>query len=500
MRKILVGECKQEVSSFNPVQSTYTDFDISVGEALLDYHGGVRSEMAGALGVFANDANVEIIPAYSARAITSGGRLEAESFDRIACEFLETVVTAGHIDAVYLSMHGAMDAVNEDDPEGYLLQEIRKIVGPDVPIVISLDLHGILTQRMLEQVDALTVYHTYPHIDFFETGERAAHLLLRIMTGEIKPVMARVYVPALVRGPELITETGCFGELIRRAQALESDERGLAAGMFIGNPFTDVRNLATYSLVIADHDADWAEAEAVKLAQEFWDMRERLYQPLESLDNMVAVAGSEVGKGTVILVDAADATSSGASGDSNSILRALVENGYQGRLLTPIVDASAVEAAMLAGVGETIDITLGGQLDPTRFQPLPVSARVRMLSDGQVTSESHGSIWDAGSTAVLQVGRSTVIATSRAISLYDRSLFYAHGQDPKQFDAVVVKSPHCQEHMFIAWAHRVVNVDAPGSTSANLPYLGHTVCRRPLFPLDSNIDWSPDAEVFGGVG
>jgi microcystin degradation protein MlrC len=89
-----------------------------------------------------------------------------------------------------------------------------------------------------------------------------------------------------------------------------------------------------------------------------------------------------------------------------------------------------------------------------------------------------------------------LVVTSRAVSLYDRSLFYAHGQDPKKFDLVVVKSPHCQHHMFAAWCGRLINVDAPGSTSANLKSLGHARCRRPIFPLDGGVEFTPKADVF----
>ena len=119
MPRILVGECKQEVSSFNPMISTYADFDISVGDAILNFHRNVTSELAGALHVFAQHGEIEIVPTYSARAITSAGPLAAESFARIGQEFLEAVRNAPPVDAVYLSLHGAMAAIGEDDPEGW---------------------------------------------------------------------------------------------------------------------------------------------------------------------------------------------------------------------------------------------------------------------------------------------------------------------------------------------------------------------------------------------
>ncbi|MEZ4870092.1 MAG: M81 family metallopeptidase [Caldilineaceae bacterium] len=496
MPRILVGECKQEVSSFNPVASSYADFEVSVGAELLAYHRGIKSEMGGALSIFDQDASLEIIPTYSARAITSGGTLDAASFQRIASEFLAQMRNAPPADAIYLSLHGAMSAEGEPDPEGYLLHKLRQIVGEEIPIVISLDLHGILTARMLQESNAIVAYHTYPHVDFFETGVRAARLLLQILAGAVKPVTARVYIPALVRGPELITATGRFGQIIRQAQQMESATAGLAAGMFIGNPFTDVPDLATNSFVVADSDVAWAKAAALELAEHFWRVRAELYQPLITLEEAVATAQSLVDQGTVVFVDAADATSSGASGDSNAILRGLAASGYIGRALLPLVDPQAVAAAFAGGIGAQIQVTLGGRLDPARFTPLPVTATVRMLSDGEFNSETSNWPWHAGHSAVLQVGQHTVIATSRPVSLFDRALFYAHGQNPQRFDVVVVKSPHCEEHMFAAWAKAMLNVDVDGSTSANLPRLGHTQCRRPIFPLDQEVTFIPQVEVY----
>ena len=494
MPKILVAECKQESSSFNPVRSHYEDFRIAVGGNVVRRHHGVGSEMAGALHIFADRADIEIVPTYSARSITSGGVLGAPDFDRIAKEFLGAIQAAPPVDAVYLSLHGAMEAENEHDTEGFLLAETRKILGERIPIVASLDLHGILTDRMLQHADAVVMYHTYPHVDFFQTGERAARLLLRILAGAVRPVTAAVTIPALVRGDELITETGLLGTCIRRAQAIEDSPGGLVAGMFIGNPFTDVPGLCSRSVVVTDGDPARAEREAVALAEGFWQVRERLQQPLTDLAESVRIAAQT--DGTTILTDAADATSSGAPGDSNAILRALVVSGYRKRALIPLVDPSAVRAACAAGVGNAIQTSVGGALDPKRYSPLPITAIVRMLSDGRFRSESHGDIWNAGPTAVLEGECFSLVVTSRAVSLYDRSLFLAHGQDPAGFDAVVVKSPHCQERFYKAWAARLVNVDAPGATSANLKSLGHTRCMRPMFPLDPNVEFRPQARIF----
>jgi microcystin degradation protein MlrC len=492
--RILINECKQEISSFNPVPSTYDDFLVHHGADVIDYHRPVRSEPGGAIQVFEERGGIELIGGFSAKGITSAGTLSREGFRRIADEFLAPV-RAHHssADALYFALHGALASEEIEDCEGYLLEETRKIVGAKMPIAVSLDLHGILTDKILERSTVLTVFHTNPHVDFYQTGQRAARLLLRYLDGAIKPVHVRVAIPALVRGSNCITSSGLIKAPLDRAIAFEGGE-GLSGGIFIGNPFTDVVDLCSNVFLTADGATDHAEALAVDIAKQFWPMRSEIQQPLISVAEATRLAMNA--KGRIVLVDAADATSSGASGDSNAILRAFVEAGSKRTLLAPVVDKSAADAAFRAGVGAEIDVVVGGALDPRRFTPLPLRARVRVLCDGEMRSESHGEAWYAGPTAVLQSGPFTVVVTSRPVSLYDRSLFLSAGQDPATFAMTVVKSPLCQPRFFNDGAEMVLNIDAPGATSANVKGLGHRIARRPLYPLDDNFEYTPTAKVF----
>ncbi len=495
MPQIVIAECKQEVSTFNPVPSRYEDFRVARGPAVIDYHRTVREELGGALSVFDTVDSVKLFPAYATSSNTSGGVLAAESFRRLSGEFLNGLSEAGTVDAAYFALHGAMQAQGEDDPEGYLLQEARRILGEKIPIVVSLDIHGILTDRMLQHSDAVVVYHTYPHVDFFETGARAAVLLLKILAGQARPVTARVKIPVLARGDEMITATGAISECIRLAEAIEASETGLAAGVMWGNPFTDVPELRTNSLVVMNDNEASAEEHAIDLANRFWKHHEKMQVPLTSLEDAVEQAAA-VTSGTVVIMDAADATSSGASGDSNAVLREALRQGYRGRILTPLVDPEVVEKAFHAGIGTKIRITVGGSLDSARFEPLELHARVRSLADGRFQSESFGWRWDSGNTAVLESDNVTLLVGTYPVSLFDRSWFHANGQDPRHFDMVVVKSPHCEPHMYADWCAKLINVDAPGATSANLLSLGHAVCARPVFPLDEDVVFQPVAEIF----
>ena len=495
VRRILVCQCVQEVSTFNPVPSGAVDFDVRAGEAFFGAQRGRETEVAGALDVLDDAAGFTAVPGFGAWAYSSSGTLSSRGFRTLADGFLGAVRVNRDVDGIYLCLHGSMVASDEPDAEGRLLEETRRIVGDDVPIVVSLDLHGVMTERMLRHADAIVCYLTYPHVDFRATGARAARLLLRILDDGVRPVTARVTIPALVRGDELVTDTGRLGRFTRHAAAIEASPGGLSAGILISNPFTDVPELGTSAFVVTDGDPERAAAEAMTQATGFWEVHERMRQPLVPLVEAVRLARA-TSVGTVILTDAADATSSGASGDSNAILRALADGGYRGTVLAPIVDAPAVAAAIAAGVGGTVRTTIGGRLDPARFMPMPFEGQVHMLSDGHFRSESDGMAWSSGFTAVLKGVTVTVVATSRPVMLYDRSLFLAHGQDPQAFDAVVVKSPHCEPRFFRDWAARMVDVDAPGSTSANLRSLGHTRCPRPIFPLDDDVPFTPRVELY----
>ncbi|MCX6613967.1 MAG: M81 family metallopeptidase [Acidobacteria bacterium] len=491
MARLLVNECKQEVSSFNPVLSHYHDFLTDRGQDILDYHRPVRSEVGGALSVFESRSGLEVLGGFSARGITSAGTLTEISFQRLANEFLNAVRQAGPLDGVYLALHGALASEQTEDTEGYLIEETRKIVGPAVPIVVSLDLHGILTDRILAHSDAVAVYHTNPHVDFYTTGQRAAQLLLHLIDGNPRPVQIRIPISALVRGAQCITETGLFGSFVKRAVEIEGV---LSAGLFIGNPFTDIEDLASNVLLVCDESRLDKTIELGKeIAADFWQVRAQIQQPLTSLEASIERAKSTPGR--IVLVDAADATSSGASGDSNAILAQLLKAQCERTALVPLVDAPAVEACFKAGINAQLTLKLGGSLDP-RFTPAEVTGRVRLLFDGKLRSESHGEAWQAGNTAVLEAGPITIVLTTRAVSLYDRTLFLACGQDPALFDMTVVKSPLCQPRFFEDGAALVIHVDAPGATSANVRSLGHTRAARPLYPLDLDMTYTPQPRIF----
>ena len=489
MGKILVADCQQEISSFNPRASRYEDFAIYRGSEFFKAIEGTDTCVRGFRDIWGSRKDVELVPVYSAEAC-SAGPLSDEGFALLSREFLGAIAEAMNpeVVAVYLSMHGAMGAITEHDPEGSLLEGVRARVGPNIPIVVSLDLHGILTDRMLRNCDAIVAYHTYPHNDFTSTGQRAGRLLEAILDRGAKPVSARIFIPALVRGPELVTATGLYGKVIERAKQMEATGEALSAALFIGNPFTDAPELGSQSIVVTDNDAEGAEQLARQMAYEFWASHATMLADLVPLST--AIAEVEKHGGPVTFTDAADAPSSGASGDGNTILAGLLAAGYRGRVIMPIVDAPAAERGHAAGLGAMLHLTLGGSIDPARFPPLEIEVEVERLADGEYLQEFSGLSAHAGPTAVLRHGEIRMVVVSRAVFMMDRAIFLAHGLDPEWADVIVVKSPGAAVRYF-PFARANFVLDTPGATSANLKSLGHRVCRRPMFPLDDNVAFHP---------
>lgn len=492
MPKILLAGFMQEISTFNPVECHYDYFKILRGDEIVEDSRGKNTEYGGALEVLESNG-CEIVPAWHAGGDAAGPLAHAD-FMRMAGEFVEALKPhAGKVDGAYIRLHGSMGTHEELDPEGYLLEEARKVLGEDLPIVISLDLHGVLTAKMMRHADAVVSYHTYPHVDFGDTGKRAAALLLRIVNEGAKPVGVRASIPALVRGNELITETGLFGAQIRYAKELQQNPAVLSAGFLICNPFTDVPELCSQAFVYADGNAEIAENGALKMANDFWPNRAKMQSGLIDLEDAITQAAGMAGP--VALTDAADATSSGASGNSNAIVEEMLRQNYPHTVLAPICEPALAEQAHEAGVAARIQAKWGGSLDP-RYRPIEMEFEVVSLSNEPFDLETWVFKQTPGKTAVLRSGNYTIVVTEIPVMHVDRSLFLVNGQDPKDFHSTVVKSPHCEPQFYNDWVEANLNVDAPGATSANLLSLGHTICARPMFPMEQDTEFTPQPERF----
>ena len=490
MGNILIGSFFQETNDFHPNPTVYEDFTVKRGDEVLDGRhrrtrgdgdGPPRDSIAGAVRVLRSRPELELVGTYGAW-MGAGGTITQECFERICSEFVAAMADAKEgVTGIYLDLHGAMAAEEEKDPEGALLEGLRDVFGPELPIVASFDMHGTITRRMLTHLDGATILHTYPHIDWEDTGARAAGVLLRILDGA-RPVIGTAYTPTMVRGDELKTATGVHGTFIRHCVRLEERDDVLAAGIMLGHPPTDCPEQGSRIIIVTDGNPDLASSEALELASDFWAMRKRMQCALYSVEEGIALA--ERADGPMVFADAADATSSGAPGTSNAILAGLMKSSYRGKVLLPLRDARAIDAAREAGVGATITVPLGGTHDD-RFTPIEVTATVELLG-------KRGDV----PIAVLRADNITIFLASEGPILCDRWMYDDFGQNPKGFDIIVQKLPHTPYEHYDEWAAKTITIDVPGAASPNIPSLGHRHVTRPIYPLDPDMTFAPQAELY----
>lgn len=492
MTRIALGLFMQESHSFTGALGAWKGFESSYilrGDEILDTLEGSRSEMGAAIDV-ARARGMEVVPLQACNAI-SGGPLEAAMFETLVQELISRVRDALPVDGVFVALHGGMLAEQADDASGYILNAVRQVVGPDIPIAATLDLHANATQLMIDAANIVVGYHTFPHIDMYETGEKSMSLLCDTIDGKIKPIAAFKRIPMIVPGETGATTGGPFGAVMQQAIALESQPGILSASPFSVQPWLDVPDVGCGVIVIADGDAVLAEREADSIADAFWQRRHEFAVQLTPLDEAIRRA-VEADAGPFVLSDGADAPSSGAPGDSTAVLKALLDAHVEVESLVNIVDPAAVAVAITASVGADVTLTVGAQSSTLLYQPLTISGRVRLIADGDFRFKGpgfHGVEFHRGRTVVIQIGTIYLEIMEQPVLQWDPELYRSVGLEPRDARIVAVKSPTGFRAAYAPFAHEILLLDAPGVCSPNLLTFPWKRVRRPCFPFDDFSDW-----------
>jgi microcystin degradation protein MlrC len=486
--RVAIGGIVQESNSFSPVPGSWLHFpdgQVLRGDEILTARTGTRTEYGGAIAA-ARRRSIELVPLISATTIASAGPMETAVFRALLDELLERLGSCGPIGGVLLVLHGAMAAASVEDATGEILAAARQALGPGMPLVATLDLHANVTARMASEATALAGYHTAPHIDLFETGERAMELLARTLAGQVRPVVTLRRLPMIVPAENGRTTEGPYAEVMDAAIAGMQRQGVLDASVFSVQPWLDVEDVGCSVVVVGDGERAPAEALADELAAMLWERRGRFAVELAPT---VATLGAALAsdRGPWVLADSADAPSSGAPGDSTVVLGALLDARPERLCLHNIVDAQAVRAMAQAGVGAQVTLTLGATSGASFYAPITVSGRVRLLSDGAFVNKGQGFrgvTFYRGLTGVLQIGMVALVVMERPIIQWDPELYRSLGLEPRDAQVVIVKSPAAFRAAYGPLAAAIEILDAPGVCSPNLPSLPWKRCRRPIYPLD----------------
>ncbi|MCC1491865.1 M81 family metallopeptidase [Cognatishimia sp. F0-27] len=452
------------------------------------------AEIPAFLEEIARHIDAEILPVLVAAA-EPGGPLEEDVLAHVLNTIRHRLTDQHPVDAVYIASHGAMVGVETLDPDGALLEVVREAVGPDVPIVATLDLHANLSDRMAAAADCLIGYRTNPHVDQADVAREAAVILARMVTG-CRVHMASVRLPLTPTSVTLLTDgPGAYAERIRDAAQLTDPEGVIVNATVLGGfVYSDTPDNGIATVVTATHRAT-AEREAARLAGLLWADRERFDRTLTSIPEAVRAVTADDGA-RWILSDAGDNPGGGGRGTSTDLLRALIGAGAGNVLYGLFIDPDLAREATAAGLGSRITARFLRRGSDGFGDPFSADARVLAISDGRVVGRRGlvaGRQVDLGPTAALAIGGLTVVVSSNRKQCADPVYFEHLGFDPGAYRAVVVKSRGHFRAGFDEFFNpdQVLEVDTKGLTSPILSNFTFRGLPRPVYPLDADVVWTP---------
>lgn len=484
--RIAVGCIGHETNTFSPVLTTIDNFkkgSYHRGDEIINAFRGTRTITGGFLDV-AEQLNLQPVPLLWAFA-TPSGMVEHAAYQTLKTEFLTLLQNAGELDGVLLDLHGAMVTEELEDAEGGLMQAVREMVG-ETWIVTTLDLHANITEKMAHYADVIIGFDTYPHVDCYERGFEAGQLLFGMNRGNVQPTMAYRQLPLLTAPPAQCTMKSPMTEVINALHALETERGVVTATLSMGFPFADITDAGVSVLVTTNGDMALAETHADRFAAHIWEMRDRFTFNLHSVEAAIEIANQTDGN-PIVLADGADNPGGGGPCDGTTILRKFIEADVQDAVIAVIADPESVDQAVKAGVGNRVQLNVGGKTDTQHGVPVALTGSVKALSDGRFILKGpmgRGTAGNMGRTAVVQIGGIEIILTERRIQPYDAQVLRSVGIEPKARKLIALKSAVHFRADYTPIAHQILDVDTPGVHSPNLFNYDYQQLRRPIYPLD----------------
>jgi microcystin degradation protein MlrC len=484
--RIAIAGFMHESNTFNPLRTDRAAFVaqcLTFGPALLDEWKEAHHEVGGFLEA-AGTLGFEPVPIVMAWAIPSGP-VTAEVFDEVTGRLLEELKRQ-RPDGLLLALHGAMVAESHLDADGEVLARIRAAVGPAFPVVVTFDLHGNLSQRAIDNCTAAVAYRTCPHVDQRECGRRAASLLMRTLRGEVRPCVALAKPPLIVNIMVHDTSQEPLRGFMDQARALERQPGILAASLLPGFAYADVPQMGPSLLVVADGDADLARREAERLAARLWEARERLAARLPNAATAVAQA-LQAERLPVVLVDTGDNVGGGSAADGTVILHEMLRQGATEGVVC-LYAPDEVQRCAAAGVGQEVQLTVGGKVDRLHGEPVTMTGRVRLLHDGTYVEHEvrHGGrrVNHMGQTALVEIaGHNLLVLNSLRHPPFSLGQLTCLGIDPRRQRLLVVKAAIAYKAAYAPVAGTIMEVDTPGLTAVNPERFAYRHIRRPMYPL-----------------
>jgi microcystin degradation protein MlrC len=494
MLRIGVASFSHETCTFCPKPTTVEDFEaggVDFGEDVLESSRGIPSYINGFILGAQEFEDVELIGILSAsrsRGGSSGSWLTKECFDKYSNGIAHGLRGKGPFNGVLLALHGAMAVNGVLKPEAEIVRRCREAVGPDVPIMVTLDLHANEDHELTDAADGVFILKTYPHVDSEEVGYIASKCLIQTIRGEFKPVMGiakpGVLTPSVYQG----TEEYPAKDIMDRARVWESSEKDCyCVSVAFGFAYADVPDVGATVITVTNGDKELADRVAKDVSDYIWSLREpfagkKIPKTKEAVSEAIKLAKS--GKTPVIIADHSDRV-----GDSTWVLRELIDQGASNFCIATIADEEAVKEIQFNAVkGDKITVTVGGKSGKYAGKPVEIEGVVSYVDECQYVLSgpmSKGATRRLGVTAVLSFeDNNHVILTQTLHQVLDDAIFKSVGLDLESFDIVAIKSRVHFRAFYNEAAGSIVVVDAPGLGPADLTQHDYKNIPKEIYPLN----------------
>ncbi len=483
-----------ESNTFSGEKTTVRHFEEAAlhrGEALIPVWRGAHHELGGFIEG-CELAGAEIAPLFAASA-TPGGPLTRDAYETLTGDLLDAIRGAGPLDGLLLALHGAMAAEDTPSADSDTLRRIRGVIGPDLPLILSLDMHANVAPPMTALPTATIAYRTYPHVDQRERGAECAALMARVVRGEARPAQACCKLPLLIHIVRQYTGGGAMREIMEEIERAAGLPGMLSASIAPGYIYADTPHMGVSVITVAGGDSGRAVAEAERLGAFVFDRREALNAALPGVQDAVRQAGAA--PGVVCLMDSGDNIGAGGPGDSTVIFNEIRAQGLEGACVV-LCDPGAAGTCAEAGEGARVELRVGGKSGHRHDKPALITGVVRRITDGRFVEREarHGGMREnnQGRTAVVETSDGhVVVLNSLRIMPVSLEQLRSAGVDPRAQRFIIVKGVTAPLAAYDAIADAIIAVDSPGVTQAGPETFAYKNRPAPLFPLDSVDNWTP---------
>lgn len=484
MYRLAFIELHQETNSFSAVPTLLRNFESLALYYDEEVHKGADKHRLQAEGFRKairrfGKGRCEFVPIISAWS-HSGGKITAAVFNHFR-EHVLSRLRAEKFDGIYFSVHGAMGVEGMHDPEGDLLAEMRQVVGEQVPVAVSCDLHANITQKLVAHATFIHAYRTNPHRDHKRVGLKSGELLIKTVFGEIKPVMAFQKLPLLKGGGYTVDFMAPMRKIFRAMNKMERKDRVLCVSTFMVHIWIDAPEVGWSCVVVTDNDPDLAAQLCRELCDMNWAVRDYPHPaPLTPAAAIQKIKKSSWRRllGTATISDLSDLVGAGAPGENTHILQALMKEKEQLRAYVPLCDEVAVKSLDPALLGQQVNVAVGGRLDKTYNQKIDFSGTLLFLDESRY-----------GKTAVIKQDKLHLIVTELPCPAYKPSFFTKLGLSLWKADVIVVKNLFPFRLFFWKYNRQTLYVKTKGITNVEVFELNYQHIPRPIYPLDPVTSW-----------